>query len=320
MNPPILTISLDFELHWGRFDKYPLESSREYYFNTRKAIPRILALFERNQIHATWATVGMLFAQNLEEWNDFGPIEKPNYSIKKYSAYHWMAKQKNIDPDCIFAPELIRNILETENQEIGSHTFSHFYTCESGQTLDQFRGDLIAAKNIAKDKFGISLNSLVFPRNQFDDNALEVVKSEGFSVVRSNPIDWYWKNTHMESIVKKVFRTGDTLIQLGKKSSYKLPVNNGTPVQLPASRLLRPYKSNSLFNKIRIDRIKDEMTLSAQQGEVYHLWWHPHNFGHHPEENLFYLQEILVHFSELRSQYGLKSLNMKETAALVFGS
>jgi hypothetical protein len=62
------------------------------------------------------------------------------------------------------------------------------------------------------------------------------------------------------------------------------------------------------------------MQRTAEKGMVYHLWWHPHNFGHFPEQNLQYLEELLVFFDGLREEYGMKSLNMKETAGLVRGN
>src|SRR5690606_14019237 len=40
----VLTLSLDFELHWGRFDRSPLEGNEDYYLKTRGAIPALLRL------------------------------------------------------------------------------------------------------------------------------------------------------------------------------------------------------------------------------------------------------------------------------------
>src|SRR5690606_38378915 len=135
-------------------------------------------------------------------------------------------------------------ILQTPGQELGSHTFSHYYTLAAGQTEQQFRQDLQAAQRIAKEKFGTGLTSLVFPRNQFNRVYLRICREEGFTAVRSNPGDWYWEDTSHDWLVKKFFRTGDTLLPLGKKSSYALSdikVSEGLPVMLPASRFLRPH-------------------------------------------------------------------------------
>ena len=53
------------------------------------------------------------------------------------------------------------------------------------------------------------------------------------------------------------------------------------------------------------------MTHAATSGLTYHLWWHPHNYGHHPHENLQDLEKILTHFKFLQERYGMKSESMR---------
>ncbi len=310
MTTPKLIISLDFELHWGRFDKYDLQTYLPYYAQTRKSISEILRLFEAYQIHATWATVGSLMARDLDEWDYYKPDMEPTYFNEKFSAYEWIKKQKNPAPEALFAPQLVQAILATPFQEIGSHTFAHFYTCEPGQREIQFRADLIAAKKIAQNKFGIDLKSLVYPRNQYSEEILEISRAQGFKVVRTNPGDWYWKSPHKENFLKKLMRTGDTLLPLGKRSSYPMSQSINGMLALPASRLLRPFKKGSVFNERRIERICQEMTQAAKVGECYHLWWHPHNFGSHPKENFYGLELVLKHYRLLADSYGMESRSM----------
>ena len=62
-----LIVSLDFELFWGMLDRCPLEAYQDHVLGGREAIPELLALFQKYGIHATWAAVGFLFAENLEE-------------------------------------------------------------------------------------------------------------------------------------------------------------------------------------------------------------------------------------------------------------
>jgi hypothetical protein len=52
------------------------------------------------------------------------------------------------------------------------------------------------------------------------------------------------------------------------------------------------------------------MTVAARQGKVFHLWWHPHNFGLHTDENLAFLERILEHYAKLRHEYGFESAAM----------
>ena len=310
-----LIISLDFELHWGRFDKYDLTDYQSYYKTTLQTVPRILELFEKYQIRATWATVGMLMAENWEEWKEYSPVTKPDFFKEKYSAYNWAEKTQSASLKGLFAPELVRLLCSLPGQELASHTYSHFYTGEKGSSLQAFQDDLYAAKKIAASKFGKDLESLVFPRNQYHEEVLKIAASTGFKAARTNPNDWFWKETAKENLLKKVFRTGDTLFPMGKSVLFDLEKCDCKPIlQIPASRLLRPYKSNSVFNKIRIDRIKSEIEEAIRLKKAYHLWWHPHNFGHLPKENLDILDKLLSFIQKFIKDGSLESLNMADVS------
>ena len=65
------------------------------------------------------------------------------------------------------------------------------------------------------------------------------------------------------------------------------------------------------MERLRLNRILKSMTHAAKSGEVYHLWWHPHNFGKNQNENLIFLQHILQHFSFLKKEYGFESCSMR---------
>ena len=54
------------------------------------------------------------------------------------------------------------------------------------------------------------------------------------------------------------------------------------------------------------------MTEAANNKKVYHLWWHPHNFGYSLEENLFFLEIILKHYKKLNEIKNYCSSSMIE--------
>ena len=68
-----LLVSLDFELFWGMLDVCPLEVYQDHVLGGRAAIPQLLALFGKYDIHATWAAVGFLFGENRQELETFFP-------------------------------------------------------------------------------------------------------------------------------------------------------------------------------------------------------------------------------------------------------
>ena len=312
-NQGIFIISLDFELLWGIFDKAGASYKEAYFEQTRRVIPEMLERFAKKEISATWATVGMLFAENEEEWRYYSPESLPTYRNKKLSAYEW-TKQNGIRPAVHFAPELISQIIQAPYQELGSHSFAHYYTLVRGQSPEQFRQDLRASQRIANEKFGFSLKSLVFPRNHINELYLPICLEEGYEFVRGNPQNWFWQETQHESFCKKFLRSADCFFPLGKRSSYpitEIMAYPQEPVVIPASRILRPYSnSNIALNKARLRRILNEMEYAAISGEVYHLWWHPHNFGNKPKACLRELDEIINKYIQLHDKYGFQSINM----------
>jgi len=316
------TISLDFELHWGGFEKWGLDKDKKQYFlNTRALIPKLLDLFEEHEVHVSWATVGLLMHDNKEELQANIPEIKPNYHLAHLSAYHFMqntniGKDEEDDP-FHYADSLIHEITKRKGQELASHSFAHYYCNESGQKTEQFDADCKAVQKAAK-KYGKLLKSLVFPRNQFNKEYLEVCSENGIEIVRSNPVDWWWNTDDgalNESKWKRLNRGLDAYFNIGGKTSYgqKAIMKEYGVYLLPASRLLRPYNPREIvLNQKKISRIKKEMSRAAKNGEFYHLWWHPHNFGLFPEENMKALKEILQHYSELKKRYEMQSLNMGE--------
>ena len=118
-------VSLDFELFWGMLDVCPLEDYQDNVLGGKKAIPQMLNLFEQYGIHATWATVGFLFADNYEEAARFFPTLRPGYDKQELDGYAWFDKigaDEETAP-CFYAPGLLERIARTPGQEIGSHTF-----------------------------------------------------------------------------------------------------------------------------------------------------------------------------------------------------
>jgi len=86
-------------------------------------------------------------------------------------------------------------------------------------------------------------------------------------------------------------------------------------INVAASRFLRPYSRRLRFlEPLKILRITDELRNAAKRGAVYHLWWHPHNFGTNLQENLSGLRTVLNTFTQMRTQYGMRSLTMAEIA------
>lgn len=316
----ILTISLDFEMYWGLRDK---RSVADYEANLRGvegAITRILKLFEKYEIHATWATVGLLFGRDVDDLKSSFPRYKPSYSNRKLDPYEYITSSDKLDSFCHFAPDMIDLIMTYKSQEIGTHTFSHYYCLEKGQTIEQFGSDLQAALDIAQEK-NISIKSLVFPRNQWNRKYLPALSARGITSFRGNERSWFYKasNGTEETQTKRAFRLLDSYFNLTGPNSYELgTIDSVQPYNIPSSRFLRPANDASSFlHWLRRRRIVNSIKQAAKNKEVFHLWWHPHNFGTNIDGNIKLLDSVLSCFSQMKNRYGMQSLNMGEISKII---
>ncbi len=316
--PGTFIISLDFELHWGIRDVKTVEQYRENLIGVRRAVPAMLATFAEYEIHATWATVGFLFFSRRSELLRALPTERPQYDDARLSPYAEIGaigQDENEDP-FHFARGLLEQIRSNPAQEIATHTFSHYYCLEPTQSIAAFRADLGAAVAAAAD-FGVVLKSIVFPRNQYDEDHLRICNEIGLKAFRGNPQSWLYRSRigADETPWVRAARLVDSYCDLSSHNCYSLTESVGdVPMNLPASRFLRPYIAQvPAAQALQERRVKNDLTYAARQGLAYHLWWHPHNFGTHLEKNIGMLRRILDHFQDLRERYGMQSKNMAES-------
>jgi hypothetical protein len=84
---------------------------------------------------------------------------------------------------------------------------------------------------------------------------------------------------------------------------------------VPSSRFLRPWSARlAALEPLRLRRILGAMGRAARRGEVFHLWFHPHNFGVDQNRNFAVLERIADEAERLRDRYGWPSLTMAEAA------
>ena len=316
-------ISLDFELMWGVRDKLTIEQYGKNILGVQLVIPKLLELFRKYGIKSTFSTVGFLFCSNKKELLGSIPSVKPGYTDPNLSPYNGYFDQLDNDENkdlYHFAPSLIRQIQQYPEQEIGTHTFSHYYCLEPGQTIDHFKADIEAAIALAS-KFNISLKSLVFPRNQFNDEYLKICSDLGIICYRGNERSWLYvaKNGANETSLRRAFRLVDTYINISGHNCYTDDMlKDAFPLNIPSSRFLRPYNHRLKFlERLRMRRIKSGMTYAAKNNQLYHLWWHPHNFGCYQKENFQFLEEILAHYSYLNKKYRFGSITLSEYAQML---
>ena len=319
-----LVISLDFELLWGVRDLYPHDGGkyRRNLLGAREAIPRLLDLFEEFEVAATWATVGFLFANSRREQEAYQPKILPRYGNRALDPFDQIVGDGEEDDPLHFAPSLIRRILRCPRQEVASHTYSHYYALEPGQTREAFASDLASAVAIA-DARGIRLRSIVFPKNQFNPEYADLLLEAGITCYRSTEDSWMYCVANSSRGSHRLQRGGRKLDAYVKLSGANLTdwsqIQTGDGLYcIPSSRFLRSYSPRLRhLEPLRLRRITRGIRAAASSRSLFHLWWHPHNIGRHIDENLAFIRAVLEEFARCRDRHQLRSLSMGEVADVV---
>ena len=170
-----------------------------------------------------------------------------------------------------------------------------------------------AAKDIAADH-GYEVTSVILPRNQCEPEYTEVLRKIGFTAYRDEENDWIHEKIKFRPLMRAL-RLLDVYLPLTGQGGYIPKYENGI-WNLVGSRMYKPiFRKLEFLEGLKMFRIKRQMLHAAKHNLTFHLWWHPHNIGIRTEEHLQQLEEIFRYYAELKETYGMRSLNMGETAA-----
>ena len=166
----------------------------------------------------------------------------------------------------------------------------------------------IASKN------GIDLKSFVFPRNQYSEDYIKICQEMGFTSFRGNEKSWLFSSENFGDNIfwRRPFRLLDSYWNFSGHNCYSLEeIKKTRPFNIPSSRFLRPAAERfNAFEKLRLNRITESMRYAAKNGLVYHLWWHPHNFGGNIESNISFLEKIMAYYQKLKNEFNFESVSM----------
>lgn len=311
-------ISLDLELMWGVRDKRTIDNYGASILGVRPALDHMLEVFGQYDIRATFAVVGFLFHKNRINLCKNIPALKPSYldlNLSPYTDLESFLGEDETDDPYYFGYSLVEKIKNKGIHEIATHTYCHYYCLEAGQTVTQFEEDLKVAIFVAKNS-NVTLKSIVFPRNQYDEDYIEVCRKYGITSFRGNEKSRIYgsSNGKGQTLIRRALRLIDSYINITGHHCHKFEkMKESTPFNIPASRFLRPYSSKLvLLDRLKFLRIKKAMTYAAKNNLIYHLWWHPHNFGSNCFENIMFLDKILNHYKFLNEKYKFQSITMEE--------
>jgi hypothetical protein len=298
-------ISLDFELAWGQDHDFAKKHYLPNLQGAKNAATQILKTFEEYEISATWACVGALYVDNIDILTD--EFKKISYQDKNLSPMRIVEMKNELQLDIFNAKEIIDKIASSKNQEVATHTFTHLYCLEEGVKKEHIDLDI----KLFKQNFPYQVSSIVFPRNQVDANAINWYGGQYSSYRGCYPHWAYQPNKNSSaSLLKRGFRLLDSYLPLTRLSvELDFSENNKGMVNIPGTCFLR---ANAPLSKLHFARIKWAMTNAAKKNQLFHLWWHPHNFGINTSKSIIFLEGLIAHYKYLEERYNMKNLTMKE--------
>ena len=136
--------------------------------------------------------------------------------------------------------------------------------------------------------------------------------------MRGNPSTWFLRSDGEanERLVKKICRRLDHYVPLSGHNAVTPECDGLGIVNIRSSRFLLPVPTRSrIVGSLCQRRIEAGMRHAASTGQVFHLWWHPHNFGSHVDDNMAVLRRIMERYRALSEVQGMISRTMGEIAA-----
>jgi peptidoglycan/xylan/chitin deacetylase (PgdA/CDA1 family) len=295
-------ISIDAELAWGCFDREDREARWAMEERSREAVTRLLALFERYEVPATWALVGHLF---LDRCDGHPELPRPEYAWFPHDWYRFDPASDAERAPLWYAPDMIRQIRDASpRQELASHSFAHPLFGDPGCSAAAADAD-VAACTAAARAWDIQLTSFVFPRNRIGH--LDALARHGFRCYRGPDPAWF---KSLRKPLKRAAHFLDDLLALPPPTV--LPRRDGALWDIPGSVMLQGMDGprRLIPAGCRTRRCITGLERAAQRREIFHLWFHPINFSVEMERMLKALEPALCRAAQLRDQGKLEMLTM----------
>lgn len=272
-------ISIDTEMAWGTYDHGGDIRFKDAYDQYRSIIHRILYLFKKYDISATWAIVGHLF---LEECGASNVTQSP----------HWFGK------------DIIRLIKEASPfQEIASHSFSHMVFSDPNISKETVRAEVERCVSIAAQE-NLSLESFVFPRNQIGH--LDLLSEFGFKTYRYHPQGsrgFLYRGIHLLKDMLPITPPVFEVFTEEKTHMTAIPASFHFRYAYGASAWIPP--------KVRFIKAQKGLEKASKENKIFHLWFHPIDFAWKERKIFLEFEEILKVASSLRKEGKLNITPMK---------
>jgi peptidoglycan/xylan/chitin deacetylase (PgdA/CDA1 family) len=305
-------VSIDTELAWGEMHRRDGSEGRHRFAAEREVIDRLLALFARYDISATWAVVGHLF---LDACHDDGRGPHPDLVTPDYPWLDgdWLAVDPATDlghDPFWYGRDIVDAILACPvRQEVGSHSFSHVIVDDPACTAEVFDSELNAAERVAAER-DVELRSFVYPRNQIAQVAR--LGEHGFRCYRGGrPQPPFAGRPAWQ---RRALGLADKVRPLAGSAVLPAPGDGGV-WNVPQTYLFAPSADSRLPVDLWVRRPVARLRQATRARSLFHLWFHPYNVTAAPERSFAALDRICAAAARWRDAGELDVLTMGDLAA-----
>jgi len=308
-----MVTSIDLELAWGTFHRGWHRTHEKVLLKGRETVGKLLELFQRYAISATWAIVGHVFLESCERRENLAHPEMPRAKRPRLQGEDWYAQDPCTDryrDPLWYGPDLVEKILQCSvPQEVASHSFSHTVFPKCGPEVA--RAELAACLEQAK-RYGITLRSFVFPQDR--PAHLDLLKEAGFVAYRGPTASlfqdvrprWLGKSKHFldDLLVWPVACVSPREVLPGL---WELPGSMMYGFMLGIRQLI-PVRT-------RIRKAKEGIERAIQDRKIFHLWFHPEMLGYRDRELLEGLEAIYAYADQKRREGVLQIVTIQKALA-----
>lgn len=313
----IFTISIDYEFAWGYADHVLSDADKERIRGEAAITKRLITLFEKYDIPATWAVVGHLLERGCT-WEGNKPHPEYPRPIHKGETRDWFAdhppKDEYTDTLWFDAENLVGNIAKSPvHHEIASHGYAHIMYGEDATDREAVMADLANLGRVNRIH-DVPFTSFIFPRNI--EGYHRLLKVNGFTAYRGLSPKWNDRYTGSKK------RFTNLLDYYSSKKMTSAPTTGISGlVNIPDSMLLlgRNGLRKFVLPSIMVRKAKKGLKQAVRYKEVFHLWFHPSNFSYDTETQFRIFEAILKRAAAMREKGTLDIRTMHDIATLVSG-
>ncbi|MGI9611736.1 MAG: hypothetical protein ACR2QO_02415 [Acidimicrobiales bacterium] len=294
-------ISIDTEMAWGQIHH---QDDVYRYDDERVHLRRLLDLFDRFDVPATWAIVGHLM---LDRCEPIDGVKHPEIVRPDFDWFDgdWFEQDPSSDTDHApewYAPDVLHSIRSAStSHEIASHGFSHIIAGDPGCSRATFDSELRAAVQAADDR-GVALRSFIHPRNRIGHN----------DVLADHNIRAYRGRRPASAGHRSIGQRVEDVLRASERTIVR-PLFEDPLWNFPATTMFTVDARRRTW-QLWIRQVERRLSQAVSHRSLFHLWFHPHNLRANPEASFAALERICRAASEHRDAGELDTVTMGDLA------